>query len=98
MPQASPVGPAPTMTTSKDSTLQHSLHTCVDLGQSVIQRGCIFAAGFGHIGSSAAFAADRLSDGSCEFAGVNFGGQVLGHAADDRHVAILGGSEHDHRV
>ena len=60
MPQASPVGPAPTTTTSKVSapTSQHPFYRLVHLLERASQSGRILAAGFRHIGPAAAFSAD----------------------------------------
>src|SRR6185295_7943886 len=86
MPHARPVGPAPTMTTSTESTLEHPFDVGVHVGQSFRQCGGILAAGLRHIGSPAALAADSRRHGAREFSGVDLGYQVLGDAADDRHI------------
>src|ERR1700758_4921430 len=81
IPQASPVGPAPTTATSKCSMLplQESLDFSVNVFESAAQRLDIGAAALCHIWPSATFTADRLGHVTHKFAGLNLRCEVLAH-------------------
>ena len=83
MPQARPVGPAPTTTTSNCSTFTALLSTLarrLGFERRAAAAARIFAAAFGHVGPAAAFAADGLRDRAGQLAGVHFRRQILGDA------------------
>ena len=88
MPHASPVGPAPT-TTASDMSFTALLSTvAVDILQSAPAERCgLRSARFGHVGPSAALAADGRCDSPGEFAGVHLRRQILRHGGDDGDVA-----------
>src|SRR5439155_21925887 len=94
IPQASPVGPAPTTTTSKLSTLEHLLDAGIDAAEGARPRRRIFSASLGHVRPASALSADSLGVGAHEPACVHLRGQVLGDPGDDRHACILGGAGH----
>ena len=72
MPQARPVGPAPTMTASNVSiALQHPLDARINLRQRARQRRRILAARLGHVRPASALAAHRLRHGAGQLARVN---------------------------
>ncbi len=96
MPQARPVGPAPTTTTSKVSTATAFPRRSVSRIERAGECRGIFAACFGHVGTSAAFAADGLRDRASELARVDFRREVLGDADDDGDVGILRRAQDDH--
>src|ERR1035438_1111451 len=98
MPQASPVGPAPTTIASKDSVtaLQFALHFAIYVFQRAGDGGCILAAAFRHVRPAAALAAYGLGHRARQLARMELAGQVLGDRRNQRDVAVVGGNQHYH--
>src|SRR5581483_2597876 len=86
MPQARPVGPAPTMIASSVSTSEHALDGGVNVLERRWKRRNVLAAGLGHIGATAALAAHRLRDLADQFSGMYLRREVFRHGADDGDI------------
>ena len=68
-----------------------ALHALQGLGQ----RGGIGAAGHGHVGLAAAFAAYLLGNEVHEFACLDLAHSIFGHASGQLHFVTIHGGEHD---
>src|ERR1700693_1228228 len=89
IPQAKPVGPAPTPPRPPRRPAppsEHPFHGGIDLSQRAGKRGWIFAAGLRHIRTPAAFAPDSLRDRTREFSSVDFGREIFSYSGDDRDI------------
>ncbi len=76
--------------------LKQLLDNAVALVQRGIESGGIFASGFGHVGTSAAGAANFFRDLGDDFAGLNFRREIFGDADDECDFAIADGAEDDY--
>src|SRR5665213_97453 len=85
----------PTATTKKlpmraqTFSAQERLHYLRRAAQRCVKLARIFAAGFGHVGPSAAGAADFLRQLCDDFSGLNSAGQIFRHAHSERNFSIL---------
>ena len=68
----------------------------IAFAQRLVERLRIFAAGFGHVGTASAGAADLLRDLANDLAGLKFCGEVFGDADDDGNLAVGDRADDDH--
>src|ERR1700733_5404079 len=75
---------------------QQRLHYAVHVGQRGIQSGCVFASGFGQVGTASTFAAYFFGYFADDFSGLYAAGEVFGDARNQRDVAICRRTDHDY--
>ena len=60
----------------------------VAFAEGLVEGLGVLASGFGHVGTASAGASDLLGYLADDFAGLEFGGEVLGDADDDGYLAV----------
>src|SRR5579872_7070283 len=73
---------------------QQTVDYTVSIAERGVERGGIFAAGFGEIGPASALAANFLRDGTNDFACLNAAGEIFSDTHDQRHIAVRSRTEH----
>src|SRR5712692_1063782 len=95
MPQARPVGPAPTITAS--NTLELLLNSLVYAIEFRRESGNVFPAALCHIGPTAALSSSAQCDLLHQFPGLHFRRQIFCNAAHDRDLGVTGRRQYYHR-